>query len=52
MLSRNLDVMFKVKQLFTKNYLLLLHITLFLVHFNGFCGYSLLRFKGIKKLSK
>ena len=28
--------MFKVKQLFTKNYLLLLHITLVLVHFNSF----------------
>ena len=36
MLSRTLDVMFKVKQLFTKNYPLLLHITLFLVHFNSF----------------
>ena len=31
---QNLDVMFKVKQLFTKNYLLLLHIIpLFLVCF-------------------
>ena len=28
--------MFQVKQLFTKNYLLLLHITLFLVNFNSF----------------
>ena len=28
--------MFKVKQVFTKNYLLRLHITLFLVHFNSF----------------
>ena len=28
--------MFKVKQLLTKKYLLLLHITLFLVHFNSF----------------
>ena len=36
MLSRTLGVMFKVKQLFTKNYLLLLHITLFLVHFNSY----------------
>ena len=27
--------MFKVKQLFTKNFLLLWHITLFLVHFNS-----------------
>ena len=35
MLSRTLDVMFKVKQLFTENYLLLLHITLFVVHFNS-----------------
>ena len=35
MLSRTLGVMFKVKQLFTKNYQLLLHITLFLVHFNS-----------------
>ena len=36
MLSKTLGVMFKVKQLFTKNYLLRLHITLFLVHFNRF----------------
>ena len=36
MLSRNLGVMIKVKQLFTKNHLLLLHIALFLVHFNSF----------------
>ena len=36
MLSRPLVVMFKVKQLFTKNYLLLLHIVLFFVHFNSF----------------
>ena len=36
MLSRTLGVMFKVKQLFTKNYPLLLLITLFLVHFNSF----------------
>ena len=35
MLSRTLGVMFQVKQLFTKNYLLLLHTTLFLVHFNS-----------------
>ena len=27
--------MFKVKQLFTKNFLLHLHITLFLAHFNS-----------------
>ena len=36
--------MFKVKQSFTKNYLLLLHIALFLVHFNSFeviCSQSL-----------
>ena len=36
MLSRTLGVMFKVKQPFTINYLLLWNITLFLVHFNGF----------------
>ena len=39
MLSRKLGVMIKVKQLFTKNHLLLLHllhIALFLVHFNSF----------------
>ena len=36
MLSRTLGVMFKVKQLFTKNYLLLLDITLFLVQFYSF----------------
>ena len=35
MLSRTLSVMFKVKQLFTKNYLVLLHIMLFLVHFKS-----------------
>ena len=34
--SRTLGVMFKVKQLFTINYPLLLRITLFLVHFNCF----------------
>ena len=28
--------MFEVKELFTKNYPLLLHITFFLVHFNSF----------------
>ena len=43
MLSRTRGAMFKVKQLFTKNYLLLmhiyllrLHITLYLVYFNSF----------------
>ena len=36
MLSRTQGVMFKVKQLFSKNYRLLLYITLFLVHFNSF----------------
>ena len=36
MLSRTLGVIFKVKQLSTKSYLFLLHITLFLVHFNSF----------------
>ena len=44
MLSKSLGVMFKVKQLFTKNDLLRLHITLFLVHFNRFeviCAQSL-----------
>ena len=36
MLSRTLGVMSKVKQLFTKNYLLLLQIVIFLVNFNSF----------------
>ena len=36
MFSRTVGVMFKVKQLFTKNYLPFLHITLWLVHFNSF----------------
>ena len=36
MLSRTLGVMFKVKQLFTKNHLLLLHIALIFVHFDSF----------------
>ena len=36
MLSRTLDAMLKVKQPFSKNYLLLLHITLFLVYFYSF----------------
>ena len=36
MLFRTLNVMFKIKQLFTKNYLLFWHITLFSVHFNSF----------------
>ena len=35
MLSKTLRVMFKVKQQFTKNHLLFLHIALFLVHFNS-----------------
>ena len=35
MLYKTPGVMFKVK-LFTKNYLLLLHITLFSLHFNSF----------------
>ena len=35
MLSKALGVVFKVKQLFTKNHLLLSHIALFLVHFNS-----------------
>ena len=50
--SRTLDVMFKVKQPFIKNCLLLLHITLFLVQFNNICGNLLSKFKGLKKLSK
>ena len=36
MLSKTLGVMFVVKQLFTNNYLLLLHNVLFLVYFNSF----------------
>ena len=36
MLSRTLGIMIQVKYLFTKNFLLFLHITLFLVHFNSF----------------
>ena len=36
MLSRTLGVMFKVKQLFTKNHLRLLLMTLFLVCFTAF----------------
>ena len=35
MLSRTLGVISKVKQLFTQNYLFILHITLVLVHFNS-----------------
>ena len=35
MLSKTLGVMFNVKQLFSKNHLFLLHIALFLVHFNS-----------------
>ena len=35
MLCKALGVVFKVKQLFTKNHLLLSHIALFLVHFNS-----------------
>ena len=35
MLFETLNLMFKVKQLFTKNYLLVLHIALFLVYFNS-----------------
>ena len=47
-----LGVMFKVKQLFTKNYLLLLHITPFLVHFNSFKVIRFEKFKRRKKLSQ
>ena len=36
MLFRNLAAKFKVKQLFTKHYQLLLQITHYLVHFNSF----------------
>ena len=36
MLYRTLGVMFKVKQPFTKNHQLRLHVTLFLVHFNSY----------------
>ena len=36
MLFETLGVMFQIKQLFTENHLLFLHITLFLVHFNSF----------------
>ena len=35
-LSKTLGVMFSVKHLFTKNYLLLLHLILFLVYFTRF----------------
>ena len=44
--------MFKVKQLFTKNRLLLLHIALFLVHFNSLevIRSQSLKIKGRKKL--
>ena len=35
MLSRTLGVMFKIKQLFTKNHLFLWFIAPFLVHFNS-----------------
>ena len=47
MFFRALGVMFKVKQLFTgtQNYLLLLHITLFLVHFNS---YEVIRSQSLK----
>ena len=44
MLSGTLEDMFKVNQLFTKHYSLLLHITTFSVHFNSFeviCSQSL-----------
>ena len=44
MLSRTLSVMIEVKQLFTKNYLFPLQITLFLVHFSNYeviCSQSL-----------
>ena len=45
MLFRTLGVMLKVKQLFSKNYLLLLHITLFLVQFNSL---EVIRFQSLK----
>ena len=47
MLSRTLGVMFKVQQLFTKNYVSLLHITLFLVQFT----LQALRLLGIRSRS-
>ena len=54
MLSRTLDAMFKVKQLFTKNHLLLLHIALLLVHFNSYEVIRLqsLRFQKVIKIIK
>ena len=45
MLSRIIGVMFKVNQLFTKNYPLFLHITLFLFDFNSF---EIIRFQSLK----
>ena len=36
MLSRTIGVMFKVKQVFTKNYILLLQVTLFLICCNSY----------------
>ena len=36
MFPRALDELIKLKQLFTKNDLLLLHITFFLIYFNSF----------------
>ena len=45
MLFRTLGVMFKVKQLFTKNYLLFSHIALFLVHF---ISCEVIRFRSLK----
>ena len=51
MLSRTLGVTFKVKQLFTKNYLLLLQIVLFLVVFNSFEIIRSQSLNSFKKLS-
>ena len=45
MLSRTVGAMFTVKQPFIKNYLLLWHITLFLVHFNR---YEVIRSQSLK----
>ena len=47
MLSRTLGVMFKVKQLIRKNYLpvLLMHIMVFLVHYNS---YEVIRAQSLK----
>ena len=45
MLSKTQGQMFQVKQPFTKNYLFLLHITLFLVYFKS---YEVIRSQSLK----